>query len=180
MRRLEIDALIGLTEVEAREQVENAGGVLRIAVNGVVTADFNAARVTVVVEGGRVIEDVAWDAVAMVPLASKPSNFVVALGDSYASGEGADNGTFSSYYRETDVNGDDSTIRNACHRSRDSWGRLSKLPGSAATVGARSDSTDASLDYHLPACSGAKTEQVLGSGDLQTTTTVAEIWRTAR
>lgn len=56
MRRLDTDALIGLTEDDAREQVESAGGVLRVATNGIVTADFNASRVTVVVEKGRVTE----------------------------------------------------------------------------------------------------------------------------
>jgi len=83
------------------------------------------------------------------------------LGDSYASGEGASVSGGGDYYRESDNNGGNE-FRNACHRSRNAWSRkaiLLDVPGSS--IGARADSWDAQMDFHLPACSGAQTEQLL-------------------
>lgn len=109
-------------------------------------------------------EDVAWDAIAIQPLTAKPKNFVVALGDSYSAGEGASVAGGGDYYRETDNNGSN-PFRNACHRSRKSWSRLARLGDSTSTTGARADALDPSLDYHMLACSGAQTENLLASDE---------------
>jgi hypothetical protein len=113
---------------------------------------------------GRGSEDVAWDAVAIEPLAAKPRHFVVALGDSYASGEGASDPTGDDYYKETDNNGalDDDKGRNACHRSPFAWTRLGWLADNAsASIGARGDSWDSSIDFQMHSCSGARTHNML-------------------
>lgn len=100
-------------------------------------------------------EDIAFDAVAFVPLDAKPTDFVVALGDSYSSGEGA-----GTYYAETDTNKSNPRLQNGCHRSPLTWSRMGTLAGSTAKIGQRADSLDATLDYHLLACSGAFVENV--------------------
>ncbi|KQR17354.1 SGNH/GDSL hydrolase family protein [Cellulomonas sp. Leaf334] len=100
-------------------------------------------------------EDIAFDAVAFVPLDEKPKDVVVALGDSYSSGEGA-----AQYYAETDTHGSDPRYTNACHRSPLTWSRMMTLPGSSTPVGQRADAWDPALDYHLLACSGAYTWDV--------------------
>ncbi|RAX43700.1 SGNH/GDSL hydrolase family protein [Arthrobacter sp. AQ5-06] len=108
------------------------------------------------------VDDVAWDAVAFQPLPAKPKDVVVALGDSYSSGEGT-----GIYYPETDNNGiipdgaDRNRFQNACHRSPDAWSRKAALPGSGSTVGQRADSSDVTLDYHMVSCSGAETFNLL-------------------
>ncbi|SDX29894.1 GDSL-like Lipase/Acylhydrolase [Amycolatopsis xylanica] len=124
------------------------------------------------------VRDVPWDAVAFQPLSGKPANQVVALGDSYSSGEGASgdpvNGAWS-YYRSSDhdgrdANGDDPLMRDACHRSPSSWSRQSYLPDNQArTVGSRADAFDPTLNYHMSACAGATTRNLLpgGSGQYQ-------------
>lgn len=115
-------------------------------------------------------DDIAWDAVAVQPLSAKPKHQVVALGDSYTSGEGAsitatrdgepDHG--SSYYKETDFGGhlDNREGRNACHRSREAWPRKTQLSDKTASIGARADSWDTSLDFQFLACSGAQSFNV--------------------
>lgn len=124
------------------------------------------------------IRDVPWDAVAFQPLPGKPANQVVALGDSYASGEGASgnpvNGVWS-YYRSSDHdgrddNGDDHTLRDACHRSPSSWSHQAFLPDNGArSVGLRASTFDPTLNYHMSACTGATTRNLLptGSGQYQ-------------
>lgn len=112
-------------------------------------------------------DDVAWDAIAIQPLAHKPKNFVVALGDSYSSGEGASElGDLSvqEYYRETNVKGTDPHARNGCHRSPHAWSRKATLADSASSIGARADAHDPEMDYHLIACSGAEAFNVLPDG----------------
>ncbi|PPF20842.1 SGNH/GDSL hydrolase family protein [Rathayibacter sp. AY1A7] len=126
-------------------------------------------------------DDIAWDAVAFQPLSAKPANFVVAMGDSYSSGEGASVNLGESYYNETDNNGgvtaNPSSIyynningntdlkynreRNACHRSTEAWSRKANIPGSTQTIGAAADSYGSNMDYQFIACSGAQTENVL-------------------
>ena len=105
-------------------------------------------------------EDVAWDAIAFQLLPGKPRDIVVALGDSYSSGEGASDFSGSDYYAETDNNGDNA-YRNACHRSPYAWSRKAVLADSTLSIGSRADSWDSSTDYHLVACSGAETENLL-------------------
>lgn len=106
-------------------------------------------------------EDVAWDAIAFQPLPAKPRHMVVALGDSYTSGEGASNPDGDDdYYNETDNNGDNA-YRNACHRSPHAWPRRGTIPGTSTTIGTLADDWDPSMDFHLLACSGAQTEHLL-------------------
>lgn len=112
---------------------------------------------------GRNAEDVAWDAAAVVPLPAKPRNIIAALGDSYASGEGASGTGGTDYYKVSDVDGRDAAWRNACHRSTRSWSRVMTLADSTIGVGARSDSYDPDVEYHMVACSGARTRNLLPS-----------------
>ncbi|USX53824.1 DUF1524 domain-containing protein [Lentzea sp. HUAS12] len=109
---------------------------------------------------GNGTQDVAFDAVAFLPLPGKPAEQMVVLGDSYASGEGA-----GSYFQETDDSGTTGAAwRNGCHRSRNAWSRQAVLSGTSESVGARADRFDPGLDYHLLACSGAQTENLLPDG----------------
>ncbi|MBD8057767.1 hypothetical protein IC607_02135 [Cellulomonas sp. JH27-2] len=110
-------------------------------------------------------EDIAFDAVAFEPLPAKPKNIVVALGDSYSSGEGGTvaGAATSSYYAETDFFGNE-RLQDNCHRSPYTWSRVAQLTDSATPIGARADALDVSLDYHLLACSGAVVRNVLPSG----------------
>ncbi|WP_153536247.1 SGNH/GDSL hydrolase family protein [Actinomadura macrotermitis] len=104
---------------------------------------------------GTGVEDVAWDAAAFVPLAAKPKNFVVQLGDSYSSGEGA-----GPYLPGTDI-GYGSNSWNACRRSTNSWIRKTTLRGTSETIGTVADRpSDSTLDYHSVACSGAFTNNI--------------------
>jgi lysophospholipase L1-like esterase len=105
-------------------------------------------------------EDIAFDAVAFVPLPQKPRDIVVALGDSFSSGEGS-----GSYYAETDFTSSNTSLRDGCHRSPVTWSRRATLPGATLPVGARADAWDPTLDYHLLACSGALVGHVLRNVD---------------
>lgn len=101
-------------------------------------------------------DNVAWDAVGFQPLPGKPTDFVVALGDSYASGEGA--GDFEPW---SDNNGTVLKSRNNCHQSRNAWIRKTTLPGRSSSIGARADAANTNLDFHFLACSGAESEHLL-------------------
>ncbi|MFH8724906.1 golvesin C-terminal-like domain-containing protein [Streptomyces termitum] len=106
-------------------------------------------------------EDIAWDAVAFQKLPGKPRHQIVSMGDSFSSGEGASVGN-ADYYPETNYrNKSDDSTRNACHRSYKAWSRQAAVPGSTTSVGALEDGYDASMDHHLIACSGARTQNVL-------------------
>ncbi|MGB3376651.1 MAG: hypothetical protein WBA87_16115 [Microbacterium sp.] len=125
-------------------------------VNGTPTVSLNNVITT---DGGDInagIEDIAWDAVGFQPLTSKPDDFVVALGDSYSSGEGA-----GSYEPWSDNNGTSATELNSCHVSTNSWIRKTVLPGDTQSIGTRANANAASLDFHTLACSGAQTENLL-------------------
>ncbi|MDI3101943.1 SGNH/GDSL hydrolase family protein [Streptomyces sp. AN-3] len=118
-------------------------------------------------EDGTGDEDIAWDSVAFTPLPGKPKDFVVGMGDSYSSGEGASDGN-KDYYPETNyLNEQNPSSRNACHRSTKAWSRQATIPGRSASIGERADGLDPSLDYHLIACSGARTYNVLHGGVVQ-------------
>lgn len=104
-------------------------------------------------------EDIAWDAVAFQRLPAKPRDFVVAMGDSYSSGENA-----GDYYPESDVDGGLFT-EDLCHRSKQSWSRKAVLPGSTATLGQRADSLATDTDFHFVACSGATAANVTSTWD---------------
>jgi hypothetical protein len=115
--------------------------------------------------------DIVWDAVAFEPLPGAPADQVVALGDSFSSGEGASNAPVSGvwdYYRDSDHDGqtkggDNAEFQDACHRSPYNWSREMHLPDNPATVGARADSNDPTLNYHMSACSGATTSNMLSA-----------------
>lgn len=111
---------------------------------------------------------IAWDAIAIQPLPSKPKNFVVSMGDSYSSGEGATNDlvTGADYFRETDADGDSVLEQNACHRSKLSWTRKATLKDMPEIpIGSRADTLDADLDFHEVACSGALSHNLLPYGE---------------
>jgi len=103
---------------------------------------------------GTADNDVAWDAIAFQPLTAKPK-MVVAMGDSYASGEGA-----GSYETASNLDNGKATW-NACRRSDNSWFRKTTLPGFSATIGALSDTASDSLDLQNVTCSGAHTWQMM-------------------
>jgi hypothetical protein len=105
-------------------------------------------------DDGTADEDIAWDAVAFQPLSGKPKHMVVAMGDSYTSGEGA-----GAYSPESDRDHGKSTW-NACRRSPNAWPRKVTLPGQTKSVGALADSFDPALGFQFTACSGAKTGQM--------------------
>jgi hypothetical protein len=111
-------------------------------------------------------QDVAFDAIAVQPLPQKPRHFVVGLGDSFSSGEGA-----GYYSRVSDQYGDDPEARDACHRSSKSWQRQMVIPGTpdGATVGALADAHDKDMDLHIAACSGAVTAHIMSTTNLDGT-----------
>jgi hypothetical protein len=104
-------------------------------------------------------EDIAFDAAAFVPLAAKPTDIVVALGDSYSAGEGA-----GDYYEDSATQPDNPRLNDSCHRSPYTWSRMGVLPGSTLPVGIRADRDDLTLDYHLLACAAAFTTNVNPGG----------------
>jgi len=114
----------------------------------------------VTADGADWLDDIAWDAVAFEPLSAKPRDFVVSMGDSFSSGEGAPSPTGRRYLAETDNNASDADFRNACHRSREAWSRKATLGTSPMTIGARADGSDATMDFHQISCSGAVTENI--------------------
>ena len=76
----------------------------------------------------------------------------VALGDSYASGEGVEP------YLGQDPESSRATNRDfLCHRSRDSWPRQIRRPGQASTIAAQASSNPAASELRFRACSGART-----------------------
>lgn len=95
-------------------------------------------------------DNIAWDAVAFQALPAKPL-LAVALGDSYGSGEGAND-----YLRETNHDGDDPLARDACHRSLNSWSRRVRPPALAGSqLGITSDTFSAKAELNFLSCSGA-------------------------
>ncbi|WP_326734451.1 SGNH/GDSL hydrolase family protein [Streptomyces sp. NBC_01022] len=112
-------------------------------------------------------EDIAWDSVAFQPLSAKPKDFVVAMGDSFSAGEGASEGN-RDYYPETNyLDTQNASTRNACHRSTQAWSRQATIPGRSASIGALADGYGSAMDYHLIACSGARTYNVVHNGNVQ-------------
>lgn len=103
---------------------------------------------------GTADNDVAWDAIAFQPLSAKPK-MVVALGDSYTSGEGA-----GSYATASDLDNGKPTW-NACRRSANSWARKTTFPGFSDTIGNLADTAAGSLDFQDVSCSGAHTWQLM-------------------
>ncbi|MCX5210062.1 GDSL-type esterase/lipase family protein [Kitasatospora sp. NBC_00240] len=117
-------------------------------------------RLSSVTEDGTGDEDIAWDAVAFSPLPGKPKDFVVQMGDSYSSGEGAkpyEGGTDVGPYASISTQGSTGRSWNACRRSQNSLVRKTVLPGRSTSIGAMSDGYDAGLDFQNTSCSGAYT-----------------------
>ncbi|MFI8769233.1 SGNH/GDSL hydrolase family protein [Streptomyces sp. NPDC053792] len=105
-------------------------------------------------DDGTADEDIAWDGVAFQILAKKPQHFVVAMGDSYSSGEGAGN-----YSPESNTSHGTSRW-NACRRSANSWARKVILPFQSTGIGALSDGYSESVAFQNVTCSGAHTWQL--------------------
>ncbi|MEU6541486.1 SGNH/GDSL hydrolase family protein [Streptomyces sp. NPDC047000] len=115
-------------------------------------------------EDGTADEDIAWGAIAFQPLSGKPANSVVAMGDSYSSGEGVSATGGTDFFSETDYPNDDDALVDKCHRSTLAWSRQATLPGYAQSIGLMADSLDPQMDYHFVACSGARTFNMLDEG----------------
>lgn len=110
-----------------------------------------------ITQDGLGLDNVTWDALAFVPFTQKPDHFVVAIGDSYISGEGA-----GDYYVESDNN--HGTYRwNACRRSKNAWPRQLILPGSGDSIGELADTNTPTVDLQFVACSGARANQLLAT-----------------
>src|SRR5690606_21083943 len=131
-----------------------------------------------VTHDGTGYDDIAWDAVAFAPLPDKPT-IVVAMGDSYTSGEGAED-----YYRETD-RGYGTQTWNACRRSVNSWPRKTWLPGMGKKIGEIVDldpSVPANVgpwqevEFTSVACSGAEINDVTGIPNSQGQFTAPYYW----
>jgi hypothetical protein len=112
-----------------------------------------------ITQDGNGSQDISWDALAYAPLPAKPANFVVALGDSYTSGEGT-----GDYYHVSDQYGDTPDLRDACRRSPHAWPRQVTLPGMTTTIGQLADSYDPSMSFAFAACSGARTYDMASTG----------------
>ncbi|MER6291255.1 SGNH/GDSL hydrolase family protein [Streptomyces sviceus] len=108
-------------------------------------------------DDGTADEDVAYTSIAFQKLPGKPQDMVVAMGDSYTSGEGS-----GDYYHVSDRD-HGKTSWNACRRSPNAWPRKVTLPNQTQTVGTLADGFNANLDFQFVACSGAKTWQA-GTG----------------
>lgn len=129
--------------------------------------DFQGVELSNYTPDGDAVEDVAWDAAAFQPLAAKPKDFVVQMGDSYSSGEGAQPyiyGTDMGPYADQQKQTSPGRSWNACRRSQNSWIRQTAIPSRPATIGSMADTFDTSLDYHSTACSGAVTSQMDTTG----------------
>ncbi|WP_406336470.1 SGNH/GDSL hydrolase family protein [Streptomyces sp. NBC_00203] len=118
-----------------------------------------------VTEDGKGTEDIAWDSVGFQPLSGKATNTVVAMGDSYSSGEGASENGGDDYYPESDYYDPlQPDTEDKCHRSKYSWSRQATLPGYSKSIGAMADDRDSDMDYHFIACSGARHYNILRQG----------------
>ncbi|MFF9405887.1 hypothetical protein ACF1B0_10180 [Streptomyces anandii] len=114
---------------------------------------------------GTADEDIAWGAVAFQPLAGKPANSIVAMGDSYSSGEGVSAPGGGDFYQETDhYEKNNDKAWDSCHRSKLAWSRQATLPGYSSSIGDMDTGLDPQLDYHFVACSGARTYNMLKDG----------------
>ncbi|MFF1832875.1 SGNH/GDSL hydrolase family protein [Streptomyces sp. NPDC058231] len=118
-----------------------------------------------VTQDGKGTEDVAWDAAGFEPLGGKPANQVVAMGDSYSSGEAATEGGGDDYYPESDYYDESQPdTEDKCHRSTYAWSRQATLPGASKSIGQMADDRDPNMDYQFVACSGARHYNILRDG----------------
>ncbi|MEV0281696.1 SGNH/GDSL hydrolase family protein [Streptomyces sp. NPDC050610] len=120
-----------------------------------------------VAKDGTADEDIAWGSIAFQPLPGKPKNSIVAMGDSYSSGEGASAPGGKDFYPESDYyDKQNEKTKDACHRSRYAWSRQAALPGYKESIGDMADSYDPQMDYHLVACSGARYYDILSKDQM--------------
>jgi lysophospholipase L1-like esterase len=97
--------------------------------------------------------DIAWDATAFIS-AAVPSSHYVALGDSYAAGEGV-----LPFRTETDYNY--SGMINACHRSASgAYPDLVTLPGQSSTIAKQATSLSSGNQFASASCTGAETTSI--------------------
>ncbi|WP_405643796.1 GDSL-type esterase/lipase family protein [Streptomyces sp. NBC_00019] len=124
--------------------------------------DTPQVRLSNITKDGNGTEDVAWDAVGFEPLGGKPANQIVAMGDSFSSGEGVTVKAGDDYYPESDYyNESNPATKNACHRSTKAWSRVATLPLYANSIGKMADSRSPDMDYQFIACSGAQHYNIL-------------------
>ncbi|MDH6581095.1 hypothetical protein M2161_000201 [Streptomyces sp. SAI-133] len=127
--------------------------------------DTPRVQLSNVTKDGNGTEDVAWDAVGFEPLGGKPANQIVAMGDSFSSGEGVTVRAGDDYYPESDYYDETNpATRNACHRSTKTWSRVATLPLYADSIGEMADSRSPDMDYQFVACSGAQHYNILNRG----------------
>jgi lysophospholipase L1-like esterase len=92
--------------------------------------------------------DIAWDAISFQSVPNKPDTAYVALGDSYASGEG-----IQPYIPNSNVGGDTRPWNNACHRAENGWPRLVMDMFQFRRGGVTT--------FNFGACSGSTTNQII-------------------
>ncbi|WP_319685532.1 SGNH/GDSL hydrolase family protein [Streptomyces sp. ME19-01-6] len=119
-------------------------------------SDFQGVSQSNYTPEGQADNDIAWDAVGFQWLSAKPQHIVAALGDSYSSGEGANDYDESSNQKHGTINW------NACRRSANAWPRKLMLPGMSERLSLLSDNHSPNAELGFVACSGARTEQVDG------------------
>jgi hypothetical protein len=114
-----------------------------------------SVTLTNVTSDGTGDDSVIFDAVAFVPTA-KPSAVYVAMGDSFATGEGNAPYDRNSDFRHAVTGGED---KNACHRSEaNAYPRQVRSPGHTSTIAQEAAAGTASFAF--VACSGAGTTAV--------------------
>ncbi|GIJ79111.1 SGNH/GDSL hydrolase family protein [Micromonospora phaseoli] len=117
-------------------------------------------ELSTVSQDGDGVHKIVWDAIAVQPLSAKPRHFVVGMGDSFSSGEGA-----GEYTRVSDQYGDDRPFKNSCRRNAHGWARQVVLTGApdGRSLGSLSDSLHTNVDFHHIACAGAQTHHVMAT-----------------
>ncbi|MDW6064002.1 hypothetical protein SAZ11_46190 [Streptomyces sp. FXJ1.4098] len=120
-------------------------------------SDFQGVSQSNYTPEGQADNDIAWDAVGFQWLSAKPQHIVAALGDSYSSGEGANDYDESSNQKHGTIDW------NACRRSANAWPRKLVLPGMSERLSLLSDNHSPNAELGFVACSGARTRQVDGS-----------------
>jgi hypothetical protein len=96
-------------------------------------------------------ESIAWDAVSFERVNAPVAQYV-AMGDSYAAGEGID------YYLPDSDHKRDGNDVNACHRSIRAYPYHVKLPGRSTTI--TQDVAAGNASFGFTACSGANTTSI--------------------
>ncbi|MEV4709468.1 SGNH/GDSL hydrolase family protein [Actinoplanes sp. NPDC049316] len=129
------------------------------------TPSISLSNITRTKQETQGVDNVVWDAVAIQPLSAKPSDFVVAMGDSYSSGEGVVADPDTDFYPVSNHNTvpGNNAFRNGCHRAPNAWSRIATLADDSRTIGQRDDARDPKMDYQMVACAGTQSEHMLPS-----------------